>query len=158
MIMQNLEKVFESVCCGTAMMTKVSQAIVAAYEATEFRVLEPLPFTLRVGCASEDLLALYTSTCVNCAAFLTAWNPYSLEISDKDNKKSQEALLRYLSLEGYPTLNALGVDPTGTWPGEESLFVPGLSLERAKALGADFGQNAIVWVGDDAVPQLILLV
>ena len=100
--MQNLEKVFESVCYGTAMMTKVSQAIVAAYEATEFRVLEPLPFTLWVGCASDDLLALYASTNVNCAAFLTAWNPYSLEISDKDNKKAQEALLRYLSLEGYP--------------------------------------------------------
>ena len=155
--MQNLEKVFESVCCGAAMITKVSQAIVAAYEATEFRVLEPLPFILRVGCASEDLLALYTSTCVNCAAFLTAWNPYSLETSDKDNKKAQEALLRNLSLEGFPTLNALGVDPAGTWPGEESLFVPGLSLERAKSLGSEFGQNAIVWASDDAVPQLVLL-
>ena len=32
------------------------------------------------------------------------------------------------------------------------------SANRAKALGADFGQNAIVWVGDDAVPQSILLV
>ena len=143
MIMQNLEKVFESVCCGTAMMTKVSQAIVAAYEVTEFRVLEPLPFTLRVGCASEDLLALYSSTYVTCAAFLTAWNPFSAGTSDKDNQRAQQVLLRKLSLEGFPTLNALGVDPAGTWPGEESLFVPGLSLERAKSLGSELARTRL---------------
>jgi len=35
--------------------------------------------------------------------------------------------------------------------------VPGLSLEASKSLGARFEQNAIVWSGADAVPQLILL-
>jgi hypothetical protein len=29
--------------------------------------------------------------------------------------------------------------------------------EQAQALGAEFGQNAIVWADADAVPQLILL-
>ena len=157
MTMQNLETVFETVCCGTTLMAEVSRALIEAYEATDFRVLEPLPFTLRVGCASEDLLALYSSTYVTCAAFLTAWNPFSAGTSDKDNQKAQQVLLRKLSLEGFPTLNALGVDPAGTWPGEDSVFVPGLSLERAKLLGSEFGQNAIVWAGSDAVPKLILL-
>ncbi|MDC0540702.1 DUF3293 domain-containing protein [Paracoccaceae bacterium] len=55
-------------------------------------------------------------------------------------------------------MKALGVDHSGKWPGEESVFVPGLKLERAKLLRSKFGQNAIVWVCDDAVPQLILLV
>ena len=70
---------------------------------------------------------------------------------------AQQQLLRQLSLEGFPALNALGIDPSGDWPGEESVFVPGLSLDRAKLLGSKFGQNAIVWVGPDAVPQLVLL-
>ena len=33
----------------------------------------------------------------------------------------------------------------------------GLALEPAKTIGTHFNQDAIVWVGPDAVPQLILL-
>lgn len=32
-----------------------------------------------------------------------------------------------------------------------------MSLGAAKAIGTQFEQDAIVWVGPDAVPQLILL-
>jgi len=32
-----------------------------------------------------------------------------------------------------------------------------LALEPTKAIGGHFDQDAIVWVGPDAVPQLILL-
>lgn len=32
-----------------------------------------------------------------------------------------------------------------------------ISLEAAKELGARYEQNAIVWAGADAMPQLILL-
>ncbi|WP_366510990.1 DUF3293 domain-containing protein [Yoonia sp.] len=47
------------------------------------------------------------------------------------------------------------MDPSGEWPREESVLVPGISLERAKSLDVEFGQNAIVWAGYDAVPHLI---
>lgn len=43
------------------------------------------------------------------------------------------------------------------WPTERSYFALGLALEPAKEIGIQFGQDAIVWVGADAVPQLILL-
>jgi len=36
-------------------------------------------------------------------------------------------------------------------------LAPGLDLERTKSLGNEFAQNAVLWIGDDAVPQLILL-
>jgi hypothetical protein len=128
-----------------------------AYETTDFRVLEPQAFTLRVGQHSAELQALYVELGVTCAGYLTAGNPYSAETSAAENALAQQSLIRRLSLDGYPTLRGLGVDPSGEWRGEESIFVPGLSLERAKSLGIDFGQNAIVWAGDDAIPQLVLL-
>lgn len=128
-----------------------------AYEATDFRVLEPQEFTLRIGQRSAELQAMYVELGVTCAGYLTAWNPYSYETSAAENAVAQQSLVRRLSLDGYPTLQGLGVDPSEKWPGEESIFVPGLSLERAKSLGIDFGQNAIVWAGDDAIPQLVLL-
>ena len=137
--------------------TNIPPDLVKAYESTDFRVLEPYAFTLRVGHHSPKLAELYARTGVSSAGYLTAWNPYSAETSDENNKRAQEELRRKLSLDGLPNLGALGIDPSGDWPGEESIFVPGLDLERAQALGAEFGQNAVVWADADAVPQLILL-
>ena len=138
-------------------MTEIPRELIRAYEATDFRVLEPQEFTLRVGQRSAELQSLYVDMGVTCAGYLTAWNPFSKEASELENENAQQQLLRQLSLDGFPALNALGIDPSGDWPGEESVFVPGLSLDRAKLLGSKFGQNAIVWVGPDAVPQLVLL-
>lgn len=138
-------------------MTEIPHELIIAYEATEFRVLEPQAFTLRVGQQSAALQSLYVELGVKCAGYLTAWNPFSREASKLENEYAQRQLLRQLSLEGFPALNALGIDPSGDWPGEESVFVPGLSLDRAKLLGSEFDQNAIVWAGSAAVPQLVLL-
>jgi hypothetical protein len=138
-------------------MTEIPSDLIMAYETTDFRVLEPREFTLRVGQHSTELHELYAELGVTCAGYLTAWNPFSQEASELENEYAQRQLLRQLSLEGFPALNALGIDPSGDWPGEESVFVPGLSLDRAKLLGSEFGQNAIVWAGSDAVPQLVLL-
>ena len=138
-------------------MTEIPHELILAYEATDFRVLEPQEFTLRIGQRSAELQSLYVDMGVTCAGYLTAWIPFSKEASELENENAQQQLLRQLSLEGFPALNALGIDPSGDWPGEESVFVPGLSLDRAKLLGSKFGQNAIVWVGPDAVPQLVLL-
>lgn len=135
----------------------VSKDLIKAYENTDFCVLEPKRFTLRIGKQSSELAELYVEMGVHSAGFLTAWNPHSAEASAEDNANAQRSLFRLLSSEGYPTLKAFGVDPSGEWPGEESVFVPGLNLERAKSLGVEFGQNAIVWAGPDTVPQLVLL-
>ncbi len=138
-------------------MTVIPRELIMAYEATDFRVLEPHVFTLRVGQRSAELQSLYVDLGVTCAAYLTAWNPYRYETSAAENALAQQSLIRSLSLDGYPTFQGLGVDPAEKWLGEASIFVPGLSLERAKSLGIDFGQNAIVWASDDAIPQLVLL-
>jgi hypothetical protein len=138
-------------------MTAIPSDLVDAYRNTDFTVIEPFPFTLRIGKHSTELAEVYKKMGVSSAGYLTAWNPYSSETKAKDNAAAQLFLIQSLSLEGYPTLKALGVDPSGEWPGEESVFVPGLNLERAKSLGIKFGQNAIVWADSDAVPQLVLL-
>ena len=45
----------------------------------------------------------------------------------------------------------------GEWESEDSFLVLGISLEGAQELGAAYGQNAIVWCGEDAIPKLVLL-
>jgi hypothetical protein len=48
-----------------------------------------------------------------------------------------------------------GEDPS--WLAEASFLVLGLGREEASDLGRKYGQNAIVWVGSDGVPELVLL-
>lgn len=131
--------------------------LVSAYLSTEYRVLSPRQFTLRIGVASDELKSVYADYQVASAAYLTAWNPLGREASRIDNDRSQAALAHKLALGGYSAWSGLGIDPSSDWPGEESLLVLGLDLEKANSIGGELRQNAIVWAGSDAVPQLVLL-
>lgn len=130
---------------------------IQAYLETEYFALGNTPTTLRVGQANPELAALHNAHDVNCSAFVTASNPYSQNCSAEFNAASQEALARELKRLGLTVIEGIGEHPSNKWPGEASYLVPGLSLEAAKALGMQFGQNAIVWSAGDATPQLVLL-
>jgi hypothetical protein len=58
---------------------------------------------------------------------------------------------------GLGAIEGSGSEEGAEWPAEKSWFALGLQLDPARALGRHFDQDAIVWVGADAVPQLILL-
>ncbi|RNF33991.1 DUF3293 domain-containing protein [Paracoccus methylarcula] len=135
----------------------LSTDLLAAYLNTEFRVMEPRQFTLRIGIPSSEVKAVYLALGYSSAAFLTAWNPLSQKATDQQNEAAQAALIDKLVRNKYLVWTGIGVDPTGDWPGEESVFVPGIDLDTAKSFGSEFSQNAIVWMDVDGVPQLILL-
>ena len=134
-------------------------ALVQAYEATCYRVLAEPAFVLTVSEASPELKALYESSGVKSAAFVTAWNPYSKPHSQTENRAGNEALEAALREAGFTQIiSGFGEDPSGKWPGEESLLVFGISLEAGKAFAASFQQNAFIWAGPDAKPELIITV
>ncbi len=54
-------------------------------------------------------------------------------------------------------IEGAGAAPTSGRQEEESFFALGLDLDAARDLGTRYKQDAIVWVGEDAVPKLILL-
>ncbi len=135
----------------------IDPATIQAYLETHYRVRGEAPFVLQIGQVSPDLLSLYRRHNVDCAAFLTGWNPFSREVSEAENRDRQKALAAELTRRSLAFLEGIGQHPSNNWPGEESLLVLGLSLEAAKTLGERFEQNAIVWCGADGVPQLIVL-
>ncbi len=112
---------------------------------------------LRIGQNCPDLAAMHRSHRVDCSAFLTAFNPFSKPLDEQENDRRNELLVQELKRRSLPVLEGHGSHPDNGWPPEASVLVPGLSLEASKSLGARFEQNAIVWSGADAVPQLILL-
>lgn len=131
--------------------------LVEAYKATDFHVHNQPPFVLKVGTASPQLAQLYHQHGTTCAAFLTAYNPYSEAVGDAENTAFQHKLSRELTSRGLTFLPGMGQDNQGQWPGEPSFLILGLALDEAKVMGAQYRQNALVWCGEDAVPQLILL-
>jgi hypothetical protein len=124
---------------------------------TEFRVLEEIPFTLRVGQVSSDLLVAHKRHRVECSAFITACNPFSQELTDEVNAERQRALAKELATRSLEHVAGIGQHLSNQWPGEPSYLVFGLTLEAAKTLGTRLEQNAIVWNGSDGTTQLILL-
>jgi hypothetical protein len=77
-------------------------------------------------------------------AFLTAWNPASVELSRAKNDARQDDLKRNLKSAGYECLSGEGIGDDPFWPPEESLMVLGISRGKAVALGRHFGQLAVV--------------
>ena len=135
----------------------IDPATVQAYRETEYRVFAEPGFTLRVGQASSELLAAHKRHKAQCSAFLTACNPYSQAFDAASNAQRQVGLAKELKQRSLALEPGIGQHPGNGWPGEDSFLVYGLTLEAAKALGTRIEQNAFIWSGADAVPQLILL-
>lgn len=128
-----------------------------AYLVTHYRVdYSAGAFILRIGQQSAELLALFQEKAVSGAAFITAWNPHSQPTSHVENMQAQRCLLDAVQRMGYESIPGMGVDPAGKWPGEASALILGLERTEAVRLGRTYAQNAIVWCGEDAIPQLLM--
>lgn len=131
---------------------------VRAYLASDYRLGHTSQdIVLTIGMRSVRLAALFTGNGVNCGAFLTAYNPRGAVQSDADNDQKHAQLAAKLQELGLQAIEGSGSEEGTDWPAEKSYFALDLTLEPAKAIGIHFDQDAIVWVGPDAVPQLILL-
>lgn len=130
-------------------------AIIKAYLETDYSVSGQ--FVMRVGVANESLAKLYKQSNTDSGTFITACNPFSQDVGEIINAARQAELAKDLSQRSLAFFDGIGKHPSGDWPAEPSYFVLGLSLEAAKALGEKYGQNAIVWCGADAIPELVLL-
>jgi hypothetical protein len=137
--------------------TFIDPETLAAYRETEYCVMGDQPFVLRVGQHCPQLLSAHRQYGASSSAFITACNPLSQALSEADNAERQDRLAAELRARDLVFHLGIGQHPSNCWPGEPSYLIFGLSLEAAKALGNKFDQNAIVWAGEDGMPQLILL-
>lgn len=136
----------------------IAKDLIASYLCANYQIgTGPDSISLRIDQFSEPLAKLLISSGQPCAAIISAHNPYSRRLSNEQNLAAHESLRNFLSQHSYPTIESLNTDPAGLWPVKKSFFVLGLDLNTAQPLGQQFDQNAIVWIGSDAIPHLILL-
>ena len=94
------------------------------------------------GLSAADALAEMGSFWV-----VTAWNPFSEELSSAVNAGRHAKLCERLGNDGLTWLPAVGSSPDGGWA-EESVAVVGIDSVAARSLGREFGQNAVFEVAD----------
>ena len=138
--------------------TSIAADKVRAYRATDYRLGHTTQdIVLAPGLRSSRLAALYASKGVTCGAFLTAFNPLGTQKSDTENDQAHAQLVTVLTDLGLEFSEGSGSEVGTQWPAEKSLFALGLNRGNAIAIGQQFDQDAIVWVDDSAVPELVLL-
>jgi hypothetical protein len=142
------------------MRSELPAELIEAYRATDYRVGPGSgAMILRIDQYCAALAELYRASNRRCAAFVSAFNPASKPASLQANLEAH-ALLR-AAMDRSKQCAALtegeAVDRSGAWPAEASWFGLGIERRVAIALGREFGQNAIVWAGADAIPRLVLL-
>lgn len=116
-----------------------------AYRNTRYRVDDPAgAFDIRLGERCPRLDVLLAAHGVTCWAYVTAWNPRSQPAPAAANAARHTDLRARVAQLGYSVLPGRGQPDSGDWVAEESLLILGIDEAAALALGAQFGQRAIV--------------
>ncbi len=138
-------------------MSNIPSELIVTYRNAIYRVHAPEGIiSFYIDKQSPELGRLLRDRNVHSAAFITAYHPYSVPVTDEENEKAQQALVKEISTRGFRWLAGVGEDAGGDWPAEPSLLVLGISEQEATELAARFRQNAYVLCGNDAVPRLVL--
>ena len=138
--------------------TQIHPDKVRAYLATDYRIGHTAQdIVLTIAQPSARLAAVFADNGVDCGAFLTAYNPRGTVQPDAANEDAHAQLAAKLQELGLKAIEGSGSEEGTDWPSEKSYFALGLALELATEIGTHFDQDAIVWVGPDAVPLLVLL-
>jgi hypothetical protein len=127
-----------------------------AYHRTSFSSDTPLgPVHLRVDQRNEILFQLLQRNAATSWAYVTAFNPGSQPLANEENLQRQRQLEDLLLRDGLTFFSGAGVGDDHQWPPEVSVLVFGIGQPRAIELAREFGQNAILAGGADAVPRLV---
>ena len=137
--------------------TTIADNLLESYRNTDYKVQGQDPFILKIGQSSEPLLRLYKQHRCDCAAFITASNPFSQKLDPSVNTQRHIDLKADLTARSLIFIEGVGIGKDPDWPGEASYLTFGLALKASRVLGNKFDQNAIVWCDSEAMPQLVLL-
>jgi len=136
--------------------SEIPAELIAAYRATTYRVESAeLIIDLVIDQFNHELAVLHLQHRVNSSAFITAFNPYSIQTSRNANTTAHEALVRHIDSMHLPWLGGVGVGTDPNWSPERSVLV-GISFEQVNTLAHLYRQNAFIFCDESAVPTLHL--
>lgn len=137
--------------------TRIAHELLIAYRQAEYVVESGgNECILKIDSPSACLESLQRQHGVRCSSVITACNPFGKLADAVSNRQANEALKRDLSATGCTLLLCTGRDPAGDWD-EPGFLAFGLTCDEARDLGSRYNQNAILYCGRNAIPELVLL-
>jgi hypothetical protein len=116
-----------------------------AYIQTIYRVIGTTqPVDIRIGYCSAALDQILQHNGVSEWAFVTASNPRSRRLPDRDNARRNAEMNQFLQQAGWRTLAAIGVPCNSRWQPEDSVLILGIDRDAATKLALRWEQNAFV--------------
>lgn len=109
---------------------------------------------LRIGKPDAQLDRLLAQHSCTTWAFISAWNPMSRPTPMPQNEAAHRCLAATVEAQGWPYYAGRGTGDRMDWPAEPGLFIFGIPLQAAIALGRAFGQLAIVAGVQGGAPEL----
>ena len=124
----------------------MNTAPLKAYRRTTFTADTPKGrLRLRVSQHCPELDALLAGHEVATWAYVTAFNPGSEPLTVEENTARQRRLERSVAKLGLVSYPGEGIGDDRRWPPEPSLLILGIGREKAKRLGRELGQIAILY-------------
>lgn len=137
-------------------MEDVKDGLLQAYRNTSFSADTPAGrLELRIGHLCPPLGELLMSLGARSWAYLTASNPRSERLADRENKARHQRLEERIKALGLPAFPGEGVGGDDACPSERSFLVLGIPRSEAIALGREFGHLAVVFGDLGSAPELI---
>ena len=107
----------------------IDQQLVDSYANTIYRIdAVPQSICLRIDEFSQSLALLLRQTNRQRSAIISAYNPFSQQLSDAQNLQAHEQLQLFLRNHAYSIIEGRNIDPTGRWPDEKSFFILDIDL------------------------------
>lgn len=117
---------------------------------------KPEELVLHVGQKNQGLDVLLERESAQTWAFLTAYNPYSKQLTKSENEARQAELIQSLNSENLRFIDGYGAsDEPGEWEAEPSVLILGIEKEAALAIARRFEQNAILYGRIFEEPELV---
>jgi len=130
----------------------MDHSLVSSYKETTYSVPE-LDINIRFDEENKKLHQFLENSSKSSWVFITAWNPKSKLLSEKENYKRNRSLKK--DLRHWKFYNGIGIPDENEWSPEKSFFVLGISKSEADRLAKKYGQNAYVYGTKEIEVQLI---
>lgn len=111
--------------------------------------------SLEIGQCSLETAKILAEFGAQSAAFITAANPFSRELSTVENTHRNVVLAAEALAIGLRVYPGEGLAADGAWS-EPSMLLVGASIDQANRLADKHQQNAFVWVDANGLVSLVL--
>ena len=134
---------------------EITEQLKEKYRDTDYCVKLPdTEIVLRVGQYSPRLKSLMDEHSASGAVFITAWNPFGVVRGAAENTAANTSLQKDLAEAASFVFPGYGASPEGDWK-EESYLALRVSRQAATEMCARHAQNAVIFIGEDGVPELL---